>query len=153
MGPEELAARASRVYGPEWQTKLASALQNLQGGSVSLRTVQRWAAKGVSAGSSGWVRDQLAKIEALRPADEFAIKTYLAFKSGARLRSNDVADLLAAGGLPISANRLRELGRVSDRARPITARELYILVSMWALSQPTGGRPCQPMSNYPQPFS
>ncbi len=61
--------------------------------------------------------------------------TYLAFKSGANLRTEDVRRLLAERGVSISNNRLRELGRDSDRGVPITAAELYELISAWAAEQ------------------
>jgi hypothetical protein len=62
-------------------------------------------------------------------------RAYLAFKSGARLRSEDVERLLRAAGVELSRNRLNELGRDSDRAHPITAVELWALISAWAAEQ------------------
>lgn len=62
-------------------------------------------------------------------------RAYLAFKSGARLRSTDINALFTKGGLHLSANRLRELGRDSDRGPSITAEELAVLISTWAQMQ------------------
>lgn len=43
--------------------------------------------------------------------------------------------LLRLRGIALSANRLRELGRDSDRGLPITAHELWALISAWAEEQ------------------
>jgi len=59
-------------------------------------------------------------------------RAYMAFKAGARLRSDDVARLFLTAGVKLSSNRLRELGRNSDRALPITSAELHLLISAWA---------------------
>ncbi|WP_374534415.1 hypothetical protein [Phenylobacterium sp.] len=59
-------------------------------------------------------------------------RAYLAFRSGARLTRQDVERLLASAGFQISGNRLRELGRDSDRGSSITATELHALISAWA---------------------
>ena len=68
-------------------------------------------------------------------------KIYLAFKSGARLRSEDIARLFEQSGSPLSPNRLRELGRDSDRGQSISAEELYTLISTWAARQRQGDAP------------
>jgi hypothetical protein len=62
-------------------------------------------------------------------------KCYLALKSGARLTTEDVDRLLRSGGAILSGNRLRELGRDSDRGLSITSAELYVLISEWAKEQ------------------
>lgn len=59
----------------------------------------------------------------------------MAFRSGAGLRSDDIERLFKAAGLTLSANRLRELGRDSDRGHPINATELHALISAWADEQ------------------
>ena len=48
----------------------------------------------------------------------------MAFKIGAKLTSFDVARLLESRGIHLTANRLRELGRASDRGSSISADEL-----------------------------
>jgi hypothetical protein len=58
-------------------------------------------------------------------------RAYLAFRFGAGLQEADVARLFESSGLSLSRNRLRELGRDSDRALPITAFELWALISAW----------------------
>jgi hypothetical protein len=62
-------------------------------------------------------------------------KIYLAWKAGARLRSEDIERLADTAGLDISRNRLRELGRDSDRSSEITPAELYALISAWTDEQ------------------
>lgn len=62
-------------------------------------------------------------------------RTFLAFKSGALLHSADISRLLAKRGIHLSNNRLRELGRDSDRGLSITSAELYELISAWAEEQ------------------
>jgi hypothetical protein len=62
-------------------------------------------------------------------------RAFAAFKYGTRLRSDDVARLLQSRGIELSAHRLRELGRDSDRGRSISAEELYQLISAWADEQ------------------
>lgn len=59
--------------------------------------------------------------------------TYTAFRIGARLRSNDIARLLAP--LNLSQNQLKNLGRPSDRGLSITAEQLGFLVQAWADEQ------------------
>lgn len=59
-------------------------------------------------------------------------RAFNAFRVGARLRSEDVARLLAAGGHHLSKNALRELGRDSDRGGGITSTQLADLISAWA---------------------
>jgi len=132
MNADEFAARASRVYGPQWQTALANDLRNAHGAAINLRTIQRWAADGVPNVRSNWLRGHLQAIETHRSEADTIRRIYLAFKSGAGLCSNDVAELFDAAGLALSNNRLRELSRNSDRGSPITAAELLALVSIWA---------------------
>jgi hypothetical protein len=60
---------------------------------------------------------------------------YRSFKYGARLQSGDVDRLLRSRGIVLSANRLREFNRNSDRGGIMTSRELYALVSAWADEQ------------------
>lgn len=59
-------------------------------------------------------------------------RAYLAFCAGAGLWPPDVERLLLSRGIALSANRLRELGRDSDRGQPISALELWALLSAWA---------------------
>lgn len=59
-------------------------------------------------------------------------KIYLAFKSGASLSTQAVAELLRKRGHDLSKNRLREFARDSDRGSEITIDELYDLISQWA---------------------
>ena len=66
---------------------------------------------------------------------DFLRRAYMAFRSGARLQSYDVKRLIESRGLVVSANRLRELGRDSDRGIAITPRELHALISAWAEEQ------------------
>lgn len=66
---------------------------------------------------------------------DYIRRSFLAFKSGAGLKSDDVRELLAQEGVEVSNNRLREMRRASDRGQPITARELYHLISAWAREQ------------------
>ena len=69
-----------------------------------------------------------------RPSIEHADirRAYNAFKSGAGLRTDDVARLLACRGHMVSNNHLREFGRDSDRGVGITPRQLADLISAWA---------------------
>jgi hypothetical protein len=62
-------------------------------------------------------------------------RAYLAFRFGSDLRDDDVERLFSARGISPSRNRLRELGRDSDRGLPITAQELWALISAWADEQ------------------
>lgn len=62
-------------------------------------------------------------------------RAYLAFCTGASVWPDDVDRLLRQRGIALSPNRLRELGRDSDRALPITAHELWALLSAWADEQ------------------
>lgn len=65
--------------------------------------------------------------------DREALKrAYGAFCAGARLRSDDVRRLFGLAGIEISNNRLRELGRDTDRGLSITAQELHALIGAWA---------------------
>lgn len=60
---------------------------------------------------------------------------YNAFKFGARLRTEDVDRLLRSRGHALSANRLREISRGSDRGAggsALTLAEIYDLISAWA---------------------
>lgn len=76
---------------------------------------------------------------------------YNAFRAGAGLRAEDVSRLLAARGHHLSANRLRELGRESDRALPISAEQLCALISAWTLEQrrAVGQPPATPAAGLP----
>lgn len=62
-------------------------------------------------------------------------RIYHVFRAGARLRSDDIERLFAKAGNPLSKNRLRELGRDSDRGKSITIDELYLLIAAWADEQ------------------
>lgn len=67
-------------------------------------------------------------------------RAYNAFKAGARLRSDDVARLLAARGHHLSNNALRQLGQDSDRGLGITVAQFADLISAWA-DETRGPRP------------
>lgn len=67
----------------------------------------------------------------MREADHLR-RAFWAFRRGAGLRSADVARLMRAGGREVSNNRLREMGRDSDRGASISAEELRHLIEAWA---------------------
>lgn len=144
MAPHELAARAGAVYGLNWQTALARDLPTPGSFETRLRRVQRWAAAGVPETAVAWLVQHLEtagrRIEARDDERDLRRRTFMAFKSGAHLTSEDVAELMRRAGVELSNNRLRELGRDSDRGASITADELHALVSMWANDQRAGGR-------------
>ena len=72
------------------------------------------------------------------PDRDLLRRSYLAFCAGAGLWPDDVDRLLRSRGVVLSRNRLRELGRDSDRGLPITAQELWTLISAWADEQRAG---------------
>ncbi len=75
----------------------------------------------------------------LPTSDREAIRrAYGAFRSGTGLRREQVGEIFATQGVPLSRNRLNELGRDSDRGSSITAIELYVLISGWAEMQNNG---------------
>lgn len=76
----------------------------------------------------------------MNPDDrDFLRRAFLAFVTGAGLRRETVGRLLASRGIAPSGNRLRELGRDSDRGQSITPHELHGLISAWAEEQRSRG--------------
>lgn len=70
-----------------------------------------------------------------REAQTHIRRAYMAFKTGANLRPEDVQRLLATRGHHLSNNQMRELGRESDRGRSIQPDQLADLISAWADEQ------------------
>lgn len=66
---------------------------------------------------------------------DYVRRAYMAFRAGARLRTDEVRRLLATKGVILTNNRANELGRDSDRGLPITSAELWMLISAWADEQ------------------
>ena len=62
-------------------------------------------------------------------------RTYLLWRAGARLRGDDIQRLAVLAGLMLSHNRLRELGRHSDRGQSITPQEFEALMRAWTDEQ------------------